>query len=125
MSKQKESLWVADPMNDHGRGMEWHVTNIHGNKFQSGMPDSFWCKAGMHDRWIEYKIIYGNSISFTPAQMKKFPVLIAAGVWVYIICTRTPLRNDYPSRQRLYNKIMKEPNGKWVTMGKSYYNMLY
>lgn len=126
MSKQKETLWAASPMTDHCRAQEWNVENISCNQFQKGLPDSYMSRIGNTPRWVEFKIIDGyNRIHFTPAQLKKFPVLIASGVAIHIICTKTALRNDFIARTRLYEKILGEPNGKYMVSGPRYYEMLY
>ena len=59
--------------------------------------------------------------------LDKFPKLIAQGVQIHVMCTpyNKPLKDDYQARIRLYNKFLGEPNGKFMTMGKGYYYLLY
>lgn len=62
----------------------WYVDPTHGNMFMSGWPDLFCCHINYGHRWIEVKDPARKGLIFTPAQMKKFPLMCAhgAGVWV-------------------------------------------
>lgn len=65
------------------RGQEWFVKKIHGNAFQSGLPDLFCAHFKYGHRWVEIK--YAAKYSFTPAQQKDFPAMMAAGEKIWIL----------------------------------------
>ena len=65
------------------RNIEWFVKKIHGNAYQSGLPDLFAAHASYGQRWIEIKYI--ENYSFTKAQQQDFPKLMAAGVGIWIL----------------------------------------
>jgi len=65
------------------RGFEWFVKKIHGNAYQSGLPDLFAAHMSYGQRWIEIKYI--ENYSFTKAQQEDFPKLQAAGVGIWIL----------------------------------------
>lgn len=115
-------------MSAHIRSKEWYGVNISCNKFQKGLPDYYFTKTNNRPRWVEYKIINKHGkISFTPAQVDKFPKLMANGTMIYVLCTRfdTPLEKNLIERKRLYEIFMGNPNGHWMTLGEQYYENLY
>lgn len=71
------------------RDKGWHVENIHGSMFQSGLPDLFACSSKYGMRWIEVKLPQMKGSRFTAAQIEKFPKLEANGCPVYILTAAT------------------------------------
>jgi hypothetical protein len=69
------------------REHEWFVKKIHGNAYQSGLPDLFAAHSQYGSRWIEVKYI--ENYSFTKAQQQDFPALMAAGVKIWILVDST------------------------------------
>lgn len=65
------------------RQREWYVRSTHGNMFQSGFPD-LWCShVTFGQRWVEVKV--RDNHSFTPAQIKEFPLMSAHGTHIWIL----------------------------------------
>src|SRR5215831_19241118 len=62
---------------------EWEVMSTHGNIYQFGFPDLYAMHYTRGTRWIEIKNPEGYS--FTPAQLKKFPLFAAKGVGIWIL----------------------------------------
>jgi hypothetical protein len=81
------------------RGHEWFVKKLHGNAFQSGLPDLFCAHAKYGSRLVEVK--YKDNYSFTKAQQQDFPALMAHGVGIWILV-------DNSSEELL--KLFKPPN---------------
>ena len=86
----------------------WFVKETHGNAFQSGFPDLFAAHLSYGSRWIECK----NPISyvFTHAQLEMFPLMMAAGVGIWILTAAT--ENEYrklfkPANWFMYLDVMK------------------
>ena len=69
------------------REYEWFVKKLHGNAYQSGLPDLFAAHARYGQRFIEIKYI--EKFSFTQAQQQDFPALQAAGVGIWILTDDT------------------------------------
>lgn len=69
------------------RGKGWHVEVMHGNSAQFGIPDLYATHVDYKSRWIEVK--NPLSYSFTPAQLRKFPLFVANGspVWILVAAT--------------------------------------
>lgn len=89
----------------------WFVKVIHGNMYQSGMPDLFATHHDYHIRLIEIK--NPVSFSFTPAQTKEFPLLIAngAGVWVLTAATEKEYAKLWqPSNYYQYLELWRHAN---------------
>lgn len=80
----------------------WFVRVIHGNMYQSGLPDLFACQRKYGTRWIEVK----NPLSykFQPSQLITFPRMMAEGVGVWILTAAT---------QTEYDKLFKGANWYW------------
>ncbi len=116
MSIQRESVRIVNPFTILLKARGWHVENIHGNQFQSGLPDQYICKQGQHPRWIEYKVFDAwFKTSITLAQRTKFPLLDANGTLIFIIAAqdlRGPAKQG--ERERLYKKLFQEPNWMYV-----------
>lgn len=68
----------------HLKERDWWVKSTHGNQFQYGFPDLFASHAKYGMRWIEVK--NGLSWSFTPAQLREFPLMSAHGSPIWILC---------------------------------------
>ena len=112
MATQRESVRIVQPFTVLLKARGWHVENIHGNQFQSGLPDAFICKDGHTSRWVEFKV-FDNwfKVELTIAQRIKFPLLSSQGVKIYIIAAQD-LRGEarQGARERLYSKLFDEPN---------------
>ena len=65
------------------RQMGWVVMETHGNLYSFGLPDVYATHFDVGGRWIEVK----NPLkySFTPAQLKFFPMLSANGTPIWIL----------------------------------------
>jgi hypothetical protein len=61
----------------------WHVMETHGNMYQTGFPDLYVMHPKYGARWVEVK--NPLAYSFTPAQMKEFPMMVAHGVGVWVL----------------------------------------
>lgn len=62
---------------------QWFVKILHGNVYQSGMPDLFACKRSSGWRFIECK--QPIKYMFTEAQCETFPRLAAGGVNIWVM----------------------------------------
>jgi len=124
MSTQRESTLIAHPFRVFLTARGWHTENIHGNQFQSGLPDCYICHQNYSPRWIEFKVFDNRLIHLTPMQKKKFPILASMGVPIYIIASDDlrGLENKY-KRERLYKKLFDEPN-VYYAFNKRLYSML-
>lgn len=69
------------------RGYEWFVKETHGNAFQSGFPDLYATHPKFHQRWIEVKV--PTQFSFTPAQVRDYPLFVANGSPIWILTAAT------------------------------------
>ena len=65
----------------------WLCEITHGNLYQYGFPDIYAMHSSYGTRWIEVK--NPNGYSFTPAQIKKFPLWMSHGVGIYILMAAT------------------------------------
>jgi len=83
----------------------WFVKVLHGNMYQTGMPDLYAINKKYGRRFIEVK--NPEAFSFTPAQWIDFPQMIAHGerIWVLVAAT-----------EEEYQKLFDKPN-LWVYMG--------
>ena len=109
---QRETVRIAAPFKQFLKYHDWHCENIHGNQYQSGLPDSYIMHGKYSPRWVEYKVIEDNgSIHLTQAQKVKWPIWIAHGVNFWIIAGR-----DFrgvkgkASMEREYKKLFSPPN---------------
>lgn len=84
------------------RSKEWFVKNMHGNHFQSGVPDLYACHTSYGARWIEVK--HPTRGRFTSAQLVEFPKFCAhgAGIWVLTAATE----DQYKLLFKRYNYFM-------------------
>jgi len=62
---------------------DWYVVETHASEFQSGVPDLYACHKNYGGKWIEVK--NPKLYSFTPAQVKTFPLLSANGTPIFIL----------------------------------------
>ena len=81
----------------HDRG--WHTIIMHGNLFQSGVPDLFCGHLEYGMRWIDAK--NPTSYSYTTAQIKLWPKWENVGVGVYIL---------FEGDDANYDLLFKPPN---------------
>jgi hypothetical protein len=67
----------------------WFVVKLHGNQFQSGMPDLFCCHSRYGIRLVEIKDPKRTGDVFTSAQHDMFPKLNANGAQVWVLTGAT------------------------------------
>ena len=67
---------------------QWFVKVLHGNAYQTGMPDLFACKRSSGWRFIECK--QPVKYMFTEGQCESFPKLAAAGVNIWVMTAWNP-----------------------------------
>lgn len=81
------------------RYREWFVKETHGNMYQQGFPDLYCRHLTYGERWVEVK----NPVkySFTPAQIKDFPMFTAYGAGIWILTAATQVEID---------KLLRPPN---------------
>lgn len=63
------------------------VKETHGNAYQSGFPDVYATHERYFMRWIEVKV--PEAFSFTPAQLRDYPVMRAKGSPIWILTAAT------------------------------------
>lgn len=76
----------------------WHLEKLHGNKYQSGLPDYIAIHIEFGHRWIETKAP-GEKLS--SRQHLKFALFERKGQKIYVLENETH-----------YDKLFKEPNWK-------------
>jgi len=81
----------------------WFVKNIHGGKYQSGLPDLYACHANYGSRWVEVKLPGMIGSKFTKAQKDTFPQMIACGGSIWIMTA---------ANEREYAKLFKPGNAQ-------------
>jgi len=115
MATQPETVKIARPFKDILRAKGWMVSNINPNASTDSLPDCVANHPTIGERWIEFKIIYGNGIKCTPTQKERFPQLMSFGMRIYCIAAHD-LRGEenFHLRQRMYKKLFEEPNGKYM-----------
>ncbi len=79
---------------------EWHVERVIGNALQMGLPDLYVAHKRWGTRWIDCKRS-DSKYSFTKAQKRKWPILDAFGVGIWILTAAT---------QAEYDKLFKPAN---------------
>ncbi len=77
----------------------WIVERMHGNMYQSGIPDLYCFKKEYGERWIDVKV--EGRYSFTKAQIIKWPEWEKAGIGIWILTNVT---------QKDYDRLFKPPN---------------
>lgn len=93
------------------RARGWIVERMHGNMYQSGIPDLYCFKKEYGERWIDVKV--EGRYSFTKAQRIKWPQWEKAGIGIWILTGAT---------QTDYNKLFAPPN--WRDYWKASYGKL-
>lgn len=93
------------------RARGWLVENMHGNMFQSGIPDLYCFKREYGERWIDVKV--EGRYSFTKAQRIKWVQWEIAGIGIWILTGHT---------QKDYNRLFRPPN--WRDYWKDSYDKL-
>lgn len=97
--KQGPEAKIQHDIIDFLKIRDWLVMPTHGNIYQFGFPDLY-CAHHMHgSRWVEVK--NPLAYSFTPAQVKFFPLMYAHGVGVWILTAAS---------QGEYEKLFKPCN---------------
>ena len=86
----------------------WYVEIMHGNLFQSGIPDLFATHKRYGYRWVEVKLPKFKGSRYTAAQLKKFPILCANGSGVWVLTEDT---------EEEYNKLFEKYN--WESYAKN------
>jgi len=112
VAEQRETTKVAKPFTTYLKGQGWHCENIHGNAYQDGLPDLYAVRNG-RQIFVEYKVIEDSGyVSYTPAQKRKFPVLMANGTPIYVIAARDLSGHDPKTMKEikgLYSQIIMSP----------------
>jgi len=117
---QRETERIVRPMEVMFESQGWHVHNIHGNAFSSGLPDKYIVhKTGKYSpRWIEFKVKdqYG-AFSITPAQQKIFPILVMGKAPVWVIAD-VDLRGEemYHRRVAWYKHVLTKPSNLHLSL---------
>lgn len=82
----------------------WYVIIMHGNMYQSGVPDLYATHSLYGTRWIEVKLPDMKGSRFTNAQLQNFPKMEANGSRIWVLTGGS---------QSEYDKLFKESN--WTT----------
>lgn len=77
----------------------WYVVRMPGSKLLSGMPDLFATSSKYGQRLIEIKLPNMEGSRFTPAQLDRFPKLVANGSGVWILTAATEYEYDLLFRE--------------------------
>jgi hypothetical protein len=77
----------------------WLVEIMHGNMYQSGIPDAYLFRRDAGPRWVDFKT--PNRYSFTRAQRRKWPQWERHGVGIWVLTAAT---------QEEYDKLFGPPN---------------
>lgn len=80
--QQKESVKVSGPLRKMLESRGWLTIKMHGNKYQSGIPDLYCTHPEHGHKWIETKLASG---SLTRSQRAMFKKLTDHGDSVYVI----------------------------------------
>jgi hypothetical protein len=75
----KESTLQTE-IKHHLERLGWAVHNMHGNKYQRGIPDLYCWHDTLKQRWVEVKRKEGYH--FTDHQLRVFPTIEGAGIWI-------------------------------------------
>ena len=91
------------------RNKGWYVTNIHGNMFQSGLPDLYATHSRYGARWIEVKLPNMKGSKFTAAQLDCFPKLEANGtpIWIMTAATESEYQKLFAASNFFAYRFMK------------------
>ena len=96
---------IQDALVKFLRERGWFVKIMHGNVYQSGVPDLYIAKRRYGSRWVEVKNL--ESYKFTPAQWEDFPRMIAEGIGIWVMVAAT---------EKEYQKLFQKSN-LWIYMG--------
>lgn len=99
--KQRETTEVYEPLRRKLQYEGWFVQKIHGNEFQSGLPDVYAYHRKYGQRWIELKTKTGR---LSQRQITKFAEMNRHGLKVWLL--RGPEE---------YDLLFSEP--KWMLSG--------
>lgn len=113
MATQEETIRVRTPFRDYVTNLGWYVEKFHGSQFQEGIPDLLLMHPQYEPRWVEIKLLDDhNNISFTNAQLRKFPIWIAHGAKIWCIAGHDFRFNHggKPELERAYNKLFLPAN---------------
>lgn len=112
MATQKETELIGEPfttMLTHKYG--WYVKKMHGNEFQSGVPDAYCMHPKYSPRWVEFKVLRKGSIHFEDSQLREFPKWIAHNTGIWLICGEDFRgAKGQVARERAYRSLFEEPN---------------
>lgn len=103
--RDNPELRIRNRIRKYLQDRDWHVTILHGNKFQSGMPDLFTYHIEYGLRLIDAK----NPIrySYTVAQIKLWPKLEAVGCGVFILFEGDALNYSFLFNPPNFRKFWK------------------
>ncbi len=73
---------IVDKIKIYFKARGWYVKKLHGNVYQSGMPDLYLAHKSYGSRWIEVKTPRGR---LEASQVENFHLMAAAGVGVWIL----------------------------------------
>lgn len=93
---------IVKRIKDYLMQRSWYVKKLHGNIYQSGMPDLFTAHKMYGSRWIEVKTPTGRLES---SQVENFHLMAAAGVGVWVL---TDI-ND-----AIYDQLRFKPANWWT-----------
>jgi hypothetical protein len=96
--KQPESI-IQQAIRDMLHLKGWYTMNMHGNKYQSGVPDLYCCHPRLGVRWVEVK--RKGKYRFTTDQLRVFPELTSHGVGIWVLTAGT---------EHEYKKLFKPAN---------------
>ena len=104
-------MLVAHPFVCLMESRGWDCVKTHGNQFQAGFPDYFCTHEQFSPRWVETKVVRNGMYSFTPAQIKRFPLWHKRGVQIYVVAAED-LRGEqaFEKRKELYALLFQPPN---------------
>lgn len=114
---QSETTKIVDPFIAYMRKQGWTCYNIHGNKFQKGLPDYFCFREG-RQIWIEFKVCDKSGyVEITQAQRVRFPEMIAGQLPVYIVGDYD-LRNSISAIKEHYRRVTRGPSNLHLVLDK-------
>jgi len=92
---------IQDAIKKYLVRLKWLVLRMHGNMYQSGIPDLWISHRTYGARWVEIKLPNMEGSKFTPAQLDVFPKICANGSGVWIMTAAT---------HKEYMKLFEPPN---------------
>ena len=113
MSKtQPESYKVANPMKRMMKDLGWVFYNVNPGTHTDTFPDTWAGHKIFGERWIEWKVRYGNIVHLTDSQKVVFPDQMKRGMRIWCIAAEDlRYKVNFHKRQKMYNKLFEEPNG--------------